>query len=73
MSIVEYKTMSVPYYLQDICTIVALFIPLPTEKYTPDFAIMEYGFASTIAVTNLRIPLMWIIVVTSIVVNLVMK
>jgi hypothetical protein len=67
MPIVEYRTIKVPYYLQDLATIIALFIPLPTEKYTPDFAIFEYGFASTIAITNLRIPLMWFVVLIAII------
>jgi len=65
MPLVEYKTIKVPPYLQDLVTIIALFIPLPTEKYTPDFAIFEYGFASTIAVTNLRIPLMWFVIIVA--------
>lgn len=65
MPLVEYKIIKVPPYLQDLVTIIALFIPLPTEKYTPDFAIFEYGFASTIAITNLRIPLMWIVVIVA--------
>ena len=67
MPIKEYKTIEIPYYLKDIATIIALFIPLPIEKYTPDFAIKEYGFASTIAITSLRIPLMWIIILVAII------
>lgn len=57
MPLIEYKIIPVPFYLKDIFCIVQLFIPLPTEKYTPDFVIFEYGFASTIAVSGLRIPL----------------
>lgn len=67
MPLVEYKTIQFPFYLQDLATIIALFIPLPTEKYTPDFTIFEYGFASTIAVTNLRIPLMWFVIAIAII------
>jgi hypothetical protein len=67
MPLVTYKTIKVPHYLQDLVTIIALFIPLPTEKYTPDFAILEYGFASTIAITNMRLPLMWFVVAIAII------
>lgn len=69
MPLVEYKTVKILShpYLKDLMVILALFIPLPTEKYTPDFVIFEYGFASTIAVTGLRIPLMWFVILIAII------
>ncbi len=59
MPIVEYKVIEVEGWKRDIFTLVALFIPLPfgDGKYTPDFRIKGYGFISTVAISNLRIPL----------------
>lgn len=65
MPLVEYKTIKFPDYLQTLITIIGLFIPLPIEKYTPDFTIAEYGFASTISVK--KIPLMWFVIIIALI------
>ena len=61
----EFKTL--PQKYDKYLVLIGLFIPVPTSqcKYTPDFVIFEYGFASSIAVN--KIPLMWIIILVAII------
>ena len=47
-------------------TLLGLFIPVPTEKYTPDYVICGYGFCYTIALHR-HIPLGWIIIIIAII------
>lgn len=65
MPLIEYKTIDFPDYIKYWIPLIGLFIPLPVEKYTPDFTIFEYGFAGTISVN--KIPLMWIVILIAII------
>jgi len=67
----EYKTINLGKF-QIILTLIGLFIPVPVEKYNPDYLINGYGFAYTIALGR-HYPLMWIVVLVCVVVNLIMK
>ena len=64
MSIQKYKTIK---KYQTIMTLLALFIPMPLAQceYTPDFVIKGWGFGYTIAVTEWKIPLGWIMIIIS--------
>ena len=68
MPVREYKTIPEKYQKYKILSWVAFFIPLPTDKYTPDFVIKDYGFASTVAIN--KIPLGIIIIIISILVKI---
>jgi hypothetical protein len=48
-----------------VTPLLALFIPLPTCKYDPDFSYKGYGFGATIAIS--KIPLGIIMIILAIV------
>ena len=61
MPVKTYKILPEKY--DKILIWIGLFIPVPRDKYTPDFVIADWGFASTIGVN--KIPLGLIIVAIS--------
>ena len=70
MPVTEFKIIDLKQF-QIIFTLLGLFIPVPVEKYTPDYVIGGYGFAYTIALHR-HIALGWIIILVSVIVNLIM-
>lgn len=60
----KYKTVDFKK-LRFITPLIALWIPLPTCEYEPDFSIKGYGFGGTIVIS--KIPLGWIIVIVSLI------
>jgi hypothetical protein len=62
----EYKVLNWGKF-QVILTIIALFIPMPIMRFTPDYGIMGYGFGYSIAL-NRHIPLGWVIIAVTLII-----